>query len=83
MPATGDGGCIFAGMARSYGNVFPCRKIGVEPGRTRRSAPTTFAPISSGCDCLHAAKQFADLNRCDSGINIRHGVGKDQLVIMN
>jgi hypothetical protein len=32
---------------------------------------------------MHIVKQFFDDNGCDTGIDIGHGVGNDQLVVMN
>jgi hypothetical protein len=34
-------------------------------------------------DCAHTIQQLLDINRCDTGIDVGHGVGDDHLVIMN
>ncbi len=64
MPAMGDGEYIFAGMARSYGNVFPCLKIGLRSfwwqGRRRKlktGAPVTLDEIFDRIDSMPMRKE--------------------------
>ena len=34
-------------------------------------------------DCVHTAYQLADGHGCDTGMDVRHGIGNNELVVVN